>query len=61
MTHGQGWGERSIMKAPWSSPRGFDYAGSFSGGLAEVSAGGRGEAGDPDRSGKFIWKTGEMR
>lgn len=38
-------------------PAGFDYAGSFAGGLGEAGKGDR--RGYIDTSGKFIWETND--
>lgn len=56
MSGGKGWGYID-RQGRIVIPPGFDHAGSFVGGLAEVSRGDR--HGYIDRSGKFIWETRE--
>lgn len=56
MSGGKGWGYIDKHGAMVITP-GFDFAGSFTGGLAEVRKGDR--HGYIDRSGKFIWETRE--
>jgi hypothetical protein len=56
MSGGKGWGYID-RHGTMVIPPGFDFAGSFSSGLAEASKGDR--RGYIDRSGKFIWQTRE--
>lgn len=56
MSGGKGWGYID-RQGRIVIPPGFDFAGSFAGGLAEASKGGH--HGYIDKSGKLIWETRE--
>ena len=58
MIGGKGWGYVN-RRGEMIIPPAFDYAGSFTCGLAEVKKGNR--YGYIDRSGKFVWETHDRR